>query len=124
MKNSTNTKKSKQPRKQRSYQYNAPLHVRQKFVNAHLSKELREKHKKRSLGLKKGDNVKILRGQFKGKTGNVEKVDLKKCKAIVTGIELLKKDGSKVAYPMTISNMMITELNLDDKKRKKALERK
>ena len=121
---STKLKKSKQPRKQRRYQYNAPLHIKQKFVHAHLSKELRKKHNKRNVGLKKGDSVKILRGQFKGKTGKVDKIDLKKSKAIIIGVEMVKKDGSKVAYPITISNLIITELNLEDKKRKKIFERK
>ncbi|TKJ17453.1 50S ribosomal protein L24 [Candidatus Woesearchaeota archaeon B3_Woes] len=121
---STKLKKSKQPRKQRRYQYNAPLHIRQKFVHVHLSKELREKHNKRNVGLKKGDSVKVLRGQFKGKTGKVDKIDLKKGKAIITGVELIKKDGSKVIYPITVSNLIITELDIEDKKRKKIFERK
>ena len=121
---STNLKESKQPRKQRRYIYNAPLHVRQKFVHAHLSKELREKHNRRNLGLRKGDKVKVLRGQFKGHIGNVDKIDLKKSKAIILGIEVSKKDGSKTTYPINVSNLMITELNIDDKKRKKVLERK
>ncbi len=121
---STNLKKSKQPRKQRRYIYNAPLHIKQKFVHAHLSKELREKHNKRSLGLRKGDKVKVMRGQFKGHTGNVDKIDLKKSKAIILGVEVAKKDGSKTTYPINVSNLMIIELNIDDKKRKKVLERK
>jgi large subunit ribosomal protein L24 len=115
-------RRSKQPRKQRAYRYNAPLHIKQKFVRAHLSKELREKHNKRNVGLRKGDKVKIMRGQFKGKIGSVERIDLKKSKAIINGIELVKKDGSKTVYPIHVSNLMITELNLDDKIRKIKLE--
>lgn len=115
-------RKSKQPRKQRAYRYNAPLHIRQKFIHSHLSKELREKYNKRSIGLKKGDKVKIMRGQFKGKNGSVERIDLKKSKAIITGIEFVKKDGSKTVYPIHVSNLMIIELNLEDKIRKSKLE--
>jgi len=121
---SINFKKSKQPRKQRAYRYNAPLHIRQKFAHAHLSKELSEKYNKRSIGIRKGDKVKIMRGQFKGKVVAVEKVDLKKTKATLTGIEMTKRDGSKTAYPVHISNLMLTELNFDDKKRKMKLEGK
>ncbi|MEK6835561.1 MAG: 60S ribosomal protein L26, partial [Nanoarchaeota archaeon] len=36
----------------------------------------------------------------------------------------VKLDGSKVYYPLHPSNLMITELNLNDKKRKAKLERK
>ncbi len=121
---STKWKSSKQPKKQRKYRYNAPLHIKQKFISAHLSKELREKYKTRALQLRKGDTVKIMVGQFKGKTGKVKKVDLKKAKVYIEGIEILKKDGTKADYPIDPSNLMITELNLEDKKRLKSIERK
>ena len=115
---------SVQPRKQRKYRHNAPLHIRQKFVNVHLSKVLREKYNKRSVSLKKGDSVKILRGQFKNKTGKVDEVNLKKTRVYVNGIEIVKKDGTKARYPLNPSNLMIAEINTDDKMRQKNLERK
>ena len=121
---SRNWNKSKQPRKQRKYRYNAPIHIKSKFVASHLSKELREKYKKRSATIRKGDKVKILRGQFKGKEGKIERVDLKKTRVFITGIEGQKKDGTKTFYPINPSNLLITELIIDDKKRKKVLERK
>jgi len=117
-------KGSKQVRKQRKYRYNAPLHIKQKFVHVHLSKELKKKYGKRNLGLKKGDKVKVMRGQFKKHTGNVERIDLKKTKAYLSGIEITKKDGSKTTYPINPSNLIITELNLDDKMRQKIIDRK
>ena len=117
-------KSSKQPRKQRKYRYNAPLHIKKKFVRSHLSKELREKYKKRTVGLKKGDKVKIMRGKFKGKTGKVERIDVKRSRVYITGMEIIKKDGTKVLFPFEPSNLMITELNIDDKKRQQILERK
>ena len=116
--------KSKQQRKQRKYRHNAPLHIKQKFVGAHLSKELRKKYGKRSMNVRKGDGVKIMRGQFKNKTGKVEEVNLKKTLTYVSGIEFVKKDGTKARYPIHPSNLMITELNMDDKMRNKILGRK
>jgi large subunit ribosomal protein L24 len=121
---STSWKKSKQVRKQRKYRYNAPLHIKQKFVHVHITKELRKKYKTRSIGLKKGDKVKVLRGQFKKHTGSIERIDLKKTRAYVSGIDITKKDGSKTTYPIHPSNIIITELNLDDKMRQKIIERK
>jgi len=117
-------KRSKQPRKQRKYRYNAPLHIKSKFMSVHLSKELKEKYKKRNATARKGDNVKVLRGQFKGKTGKIDRIDVKKTKAYITGVEVAKKDGTKAFYPFDPSNLIIIELNLDDKKRVKSLERK
>jgi large subunit ribosomal protein L24 len=121
---STKWKASKSPAKQRKYMYCAPMHITRKFLSAHLSKELRAKHKARSFMVAKGDKVKVLRGQFKGRENKVDRVDHKKLQIYITGIESAKKDGSKSMYPFTPSNLMITELNLEDKKRKAALERK
>ena len=120
----TSWKASKSPKKQRKYRYYAPLHIKQKLLRAHLSTELKKKHGKRSFSVKKGDKVKIVVGQYKGKTGKVERVDLKKSKVYIEGIDLLKKDGSKTKYPLDPSNLILTELNLDDKMRNKVLERK
>ena len=116
--------RSTQPRKQRKYRYNAPLHIKQKFMRAHLSKELRKKYSKRNFSLRKGDNVKVMRGQFKNKQGKIEKVNLKKTIVYITGIEVTKRDGTKALFPIHPSNLMITELNMDDKIRQQMLERK
>ena len=121
---SSSWKSSKQPRKQRKYRYNAPLHIKQKFVSAHLSKDLRKKHNKRNLNLKNGDSVKIMRGQFKNKTGKIEEVDLNKTLVYVNRIEITKKDGTKTRFPIHPSNLMIVDFNVDDKMRQKILARK
>ena len=109
--------RSKQPRKQRKYIHNAPLHIKGKFMAAHLSKDLMKKYNRRSIRVRKGDKVILLRGQFKKKKGNVERVDLKKSRVYISGVEMIKKDGTKVFYPIHPSNLVVTELNLDDKKR-------
>ena len=116
-------KASKSPRKQRNYRTNAPLHIRQKFLNVHLSKELREKYGTRKVRVRKGDKVKIMKGQYSKRTGNVSRVSVVFDKVYVEGVEVTKKDGSKTFYPMNASNLMITDLNLDDKKRRQKIER-
>jgi len=116
--------KSVQARKQRKARYGAVLHQQQKFMHVHLSPELRTKYGKRNIQLRKDDKVKILRGNFKKKEATVERVDLKREKVYLGGIETIKKDGSKVAYPLKASNLMIITLNLSDKKRKAKLEGK
>lgn len=114
---------SVQPRKQRKYRYNAPLHIRRKFLSAHLSKELREKFGKRAVPLRKGDEVEVMRGEFKGFKGIVEKINLKKIKIYIDGLKVKKADGSEVSRPIRPSNLRIIKLNLDDKKRLASLER-
>lgn len=110
--------RSIQPRKQRKYRYNAPLHIRQKFIRANLSKELRQKYNKRTFGIRTGDKIKVVRGEFKGKSGKVEMVDLKKSHIYLTSVDSVKKDGTKALIPINPTNVIIIELNLDDKKRK------
>jgi len=66
----------------------------------------------------------ILQGQFKNKTGKIEEVNLKKTLVYISGIEIIKKDGTKARFPLHPSNLMITELDIDDKMRQKAFERK
>ena len=121
---STSWTGSKQPRKQRKYRANAPLHLRRKMVSVTLSKDLRKKHDKRNFPVRKGDNVKIMRGEFKGKSGKIEKVDLKKLRVEIDGIYRTKKDGSKTSVYFEPSNLQIKEMVLEDKKRKESLERK
>lgn len=121
---STAWKSSKQPRKQRKYLANAPLHLRKKFVSVNLSKELRKKHDKRNIAVRKGDTVQIMRGKFKGKKGKVTEVKLKISKILIEGIQVKKQDSSKVNIKMQPSNLQIIELNLEDRKRNKTLEKK
>ena len=121
---SNSWKGSKQPRKQRKYRANAPLHTRHKMASANLSKELRKEYSKRNFPIRKGDSVRIMRGEFRGKTGKVAEVNMKKLKILIENINRTKKDGAKVGVLFDISNLQIKELNLADKKRKMALERK
>ncbi|RLJ08138.1 MAG: 50S ribosomal protein L24 [Candidatus Aenigmatarchaeota archaeon] len=121
---SSKWKSSKQPRKQRKYRYRAPLHIRRKFVSANLSPELRKKYGKRSVPIRKGDEVVVKRGDFKGVRGKVERVDLKSCRVWIDSVKVKKADGSEVLRPIDPSNLQIVSLNLDDKKRVEVLARK
>ncbi len=110
-------KSSKKPGKQRKYRYNAPNHIRRKFMSAHLAKDLIKKYSRRGIPIKVGDTVKILRGEYKGKAGKVEKVDTRKQRVYVEKISVLKKDGTAVPLGVHPSNVMITNLKTDDKLR-------
>jgi len=115
---------SKQPRKQRRALFNAPLHVRQKLVTAPLSRELREKYGVKRLPVRKGDKVRIMRGDFKGHEGEVVRVDLKRIAIYVDGVTIKKADGTPVFRPIHPSNVMIIDLKLDDEWRRKIIERR
>ncbi|MBU0536388.1 MAG: 50S ribosomal protein L24 [Nanoarchaeota archaeon] len=110
-------KASKKPGKQRKYAANSPVHIKRRMMSAHLSKDLRAKHGTRSVPLRSGDKVKIMRGRFKGHTGSVDRSDIDRLAVYITGIEVIKKDGSKTMPPIRASNVMITDLSLNDKRR-------
>src|SRR3989338_4491276 len=116
-------KSSTKPAKQRKYRFKAPLHIRGRFLNAHLSKELRQKYHARAARVRLNDRVRIMRGQFKRQEGKIEEVDLKKSVIYVSKIEHTKRDGTKARYPLQPSNVMIVELNTDDKRRFEAKEK-
>jgi large subunit ribosomal protein L24 len=114
---------SKQPRKQRKYRANAPLHIKRKFVSANLSKTLKQKYSRKSFPLKKDDKVRVMKGEFRKKTGKISLVDLKKTRVSIEGIQRTKKDGTKINVWFNPSNLQIQELDLEDKKRRMAIER-
>ena len=95
-----------------------------KLVSVNLSKELRKKYGKRNIPLRKGDTVRIMVGKLNKKEGKVNKIKRKSLKVYIEGIQVKKRDGSKADVPFRPSNLRIIELNLDDKKRIKAIERK
>jgi large subunit ribosomal protein L24 len=121
---SSKWKGSRQVRKQRKYRINAPLNEKRKMVSSTLSEELRKKYQKRSFPLRKGDNVEIMRGEYAKKTGKVNNIRLDKMKVTIENVQETKKDGTKRDISFDPSNLRIKELNLDDKKRKEAIERK
>ncbi len=113
---------SKSRKKQRKYVENAPLHLRGGMMSSTLSKELRKKHGRRNLTIKKGDKVKIVRGSFKGRVTTVESVSLTDYRVYLKGVEATRKEGGKSQLGIHPSNLVIQELNLEDKKRKEGLE--
>ena len=108
---------SEQPRKQRKARYNAPSHVKTKYLNAPLSDALKEQYKKRTLRVTKGDTVRVTRGDFVGTEGLVDAVDTRNAKIVVHGVFSTKADGTEVPRGVDASNVQLTKLNLNDKRR-------
>ena len=115
--------KSKNPSKQRKAIYKAKLHEKHKLISANLDKSLRQEYNRRSMFLRTGDNVKVMKGQFRGLKGTVAKIDLKKYGVYISGLKRKKADGKEVNIKINASNLKILELVLDDEKRIKILNR-
>lgn len=116
--------KTTKPSKQRKRLYRAPVNERYKRFSASLSSKLKESHGTNSVPIAKGDTVMIMRGDRKGSEGKVTQLDRKKYRLFIEGANREKVDGTSIPVPIHPSKVMITRLNLDDKWRKKALERK
>lgn len=102
--------------------YQAPHHFKSKQLGSMLSKELQEKYHKPSVRVIEGDNVKVMRGEFKGIEGKVTQVSSEKNGVAIEGIKREKLKGGNVDLYIHTSNLMITSLNLEDKWRQNRLE--
>merc|ERR1711878_49289 len=119
-----NTMVSSSRRKNRKRHFNAPSHLRRKIMSASLSKDLRAKHNVRSMPLVKDDEVKIVRGHFKGEqTGKVITVYRKKYVIHVERISREKANGQTTHIGLHPSNLVITKMKMTAD-RKKLLEAK
>ena len=96
-------------------------HKRDKFLGANLSENLREEHNKRSMRVIKGDTVRILRGEYVGIEGKVEKVNTEKSTLSIEGVQREKIRGGNVKVQVHASNVQIISLNTDDDYRIKGI---
>ncbi|KAB7515684.1 50S ribosomal protein L24 [Halosegnis rubeus] len=113
---------TRQPEKQRSRQRRAPLHEKQKQVRAHLSEDLREEYDQRSVRVNAGDTVEVQRGDYAGEEGEVVNVDLRSTDIHVEDVTQETADGEEVPRPLDASNLVVTELDLEDDRREARLE--
>jgi large subunit ribosomal protein L24 len=104
--------------------HQATSHMRHKLFGAHLSPELAASHLVKTFPVRSGDTVRVMRGDHKGSEGKVTRIDKKKYRIYVEGLTREKVDGTQIFVPIHPSKVMVTQLNLDDKWRKKILERK
>lgn len=113
---------SSKPSKVRKRLFEAPAHIKSKQLSSHLSDGLRSKYKVRSLRVRKGDSVKIMRGEYKGIEGKVTGLDMKTGRIMIEGVTREKVAGGTAPIKIHPSKVMIMSLNLDDKWRKNKLE--
>ena len=92
-------------------------------MSAGLSKELRTKHNVRSLPIRKNDEVKVVRGQFKGYEGRVTQVYRRKWVIHIERVTRNKVNGQTIQVGIAPSNVVITKIKID-KDRLALLERK
>ena len=114
---------SKSPGKQRKKNFSAPIHANKNRLKCRLDEFLQEEYGLRSLVVKTGDLVKIMRGQFRDTEGKVIRVDYKDVQVFLDNATVTKADGKEVNIPVHPSNIMLVKLEMDDA-RKQLIESK
>src|SRR5919109_3427303 len=99
-----------------------PKHQRDKMVGAALDETLRNQYGRKNIRVVKGDSVRVIRGEYKGVEGKVEKVNTENSTFHIEGIQGEKIRGGQVKVPIHSSNVMVIALNLDDSYRSNMLQ--
>ncbi|KAJ7581183.1 ribosomal protein L24 [Mycena floridula] len=110
-------------RKSRKAHFSAPSSIRRKIMSSPLSKDLRAKHNTRSLPIRKDDEVRIVRGKYKGREGKITQVYRKKWVVHVDRVQRDKSNGASSAIGVHPSNVVIVTIKMD-KDRRAILDRK
>jgi large subunit ribosomal protein L26e len=84
---------SSQRRKSRKAHFSAGSTLRRKIMSGHLSKDLRTQYQVRSMPVRKGDTVKVVRGTSKNREGKVMTVYRKKWCIHIEKITREKSNG-------------------------------
>ncbi len=108
---------SHRPGKQRKSLHGIPIHMTKLLLRAPLAKSLVEKHGLKKICIRTGDEVTIIKGDFKGVKGVVSRVDRKKGRLFVEGATREKADGTVVRFPLFPSHVVLTKLKTEDKRR-------
>jgi large subunit ribosomal protein L24 len=98
-----------------------PKHQRDKMIGSTLADNLRQQYGRRSVRVIKGDSIRVMRGEYRGVEGKVEKVNTENGTLQIEGVQHEKIRGGQVKVPIHASNVMVTSLKMDDKYRQSAL---
>ena len=95
-------------------------------VSAHLSNDLAGQYSVRTVPIRTGDSVRVLRGEFAGLEGKVDRIDRASSRVFVEGMTREKTAGAGASSRLTVhsSKVMLTTLNMSDKWRSSLLEDK
>jgi large subunit ribosomal protein L24 len=78
----------------------------------------------KSLPVRKGDTVKVVRGDFTGIEGKVTEVNANNGRIYLEGVTREKVSGATTKVSVHASKVVIKNLNLDDKWRSEKLKKK
>ena len=101
--------------------YEADLFERRKRTSLPLSRELRGRYGRRSLPVRKGDTVRVLRGSYVGREERVARVDRRTYTVSLDNITTKTGEAKLKPLPIRPSALVLTRLNLADPWRRRIL---
>ncbi|MEM1971646.1 MAG: 50S ribosomal protein L24 [Candidatus Anstonellales archaeon] len=101
--------------KVRKMLYNAPIHIRNKFLNVPVDKALVDKFGK-TTRVRIGDVVRIMRGDFAKKEGKVVELNTKRGTVHIEGVVRKNASGKEVYVPIHASKIMLIKRGEDNGK--------
>lgn len=99
-----------------------PKHLHDARICSTLIEDLRRQYNRRNARVIKGDTVKVMRGEYTGIEGKVEKVNTERGTLAIEGVQREKIKGGNVKVQIHASNVTIVGLNLQDKYRQARLQ--
>src|SRR5919206_944519 len=99
-----------------------PKHILDARICSSLTDELRKQYGRRSARVVKGDTVKVMRGEYAGIEGKVEKVTTERGTLAIEGVQREKIKGGNVKVQIHASDVMIMSFNLQDTYRQTKLQ--
>jgi large subunit ribosomal protein L24 len=99
-----------------------PKHLHDARICSTLIEDLRRQYNRRNARVIKGDTVKVMRGEYTGIEGKVEKVNTERGTLAIEGVQREKIKGGNVKVQIHASNVTIVGLNLQDKYRQAKLQ--
>ena len=111
------TKISSQRRTNRKKYFKADSNKKRIFMSSKLDKSLRKDYDLKTIPLRKGDEVKITRGNYKGKVGNIVQISRKGIFLYVSTVTFKKMKGDEAYLPIHPSNVEVLKLVLTSERK-------
>src|SRR5919206_194274 len=99
-----------------------PKHLHDARICSTLIEDLRRQYNRRNARVIKGDTVKVMRGEYTGIEGKVEKVNTERGILAIEGVQREKIRGGNVKVQIHASDVTIMSFNLQDTYRQTKLQ--
>lgn len=99
-------------------------HLTYKSCAVRLGRELRAKYGFRNLPVKVGDRVIIIKGDYKGVEGDVNRVSRGRGRVYVSGVYRENARGEQRLIPIPVNSVILIKVDEKDKWRQRIIERK